>query len=316
MLSEKFKDSFKLILNELSPKFYLKFLKSRYFITNNMNIYPIKEYHADGTFATMWDNPPDYYEKWRASQKYNDEGMPLHAPDGSNKASAVPIVQYGLCEYGYYIHNHKDEHLQRAIQTADWLVRHQAENGGWCYEYDFAHPRVGVTIKAPWICGMAQGEGVGFLARMYKLTGNETYRECAEKALQPMEMPVEDGGVLREWNGYKFYEEYPASIPTLTINGFMYCLVGLHDFYELCGSEKALRLFDEGYRTLIKILPLYDSENTSYYDLTHITNAPRKPQVAGKYDPLHVALLQIIDLMHPHDLLKFYAKKWSWGLLS
>ena len=63
MLSEKFKDSFKLILNELSPKLYLKFLKSRYFITNNMNIYPINEYKADGTFATMWDNPPNYYEK-------------------------------------------------------------------------------------------------------------------------------------------------------------------------------------------------------------------------------------------------------------
>ena len=42
MLSEKFKDSFKLILNELSPKFYLKFLKSRFFMKNNINKYTKK----------------------------------------------------------------------------------------------------------------------------------------------------------------------------------------------------------------------------------------------------------------------------------
>ena len=60
MLSEKFKDSFKLILNELSPKFYLKFLKSRYFITNKMNSNPKKEKQTEGTFATQGANTPAY----------------------------------------------------------------------------------------------------------------------------------------------------------------------------------------------------------------------------------------------------------------
>lgn len=317
MFSKRFKDSFKLILNQLSPSMYLKFLKSRYSITNNMNVYLVKEYDPAGTFVTMWDSPPEYYKKWKSEQCFSADGVPLHAPDGSNQASAVPIVQYGLCEYGYYIHTKQMEHYDTAVQVADWLVKNQCENGGWLYEYDYHHPRVAETIKAPWICGMAQGEGAGFLARMYKLVGKGEYLHAAEKALCPLEVPVEAGGVRRQWGEYPFYEEYPTPTkPTLTINGFMFCLIGIHDYYALCGSMKAKQLFDEGFRTLIKILPLYDSENTSYYDLSHITNSPRDPQTAGKYDPLHVALVQTLNLIEPNDVLCYYAEKWSWGLIK
>lgn len=317
MLSKKFKDTFKLCLNQISPSLYMEFLKTRYSVTNNMNMYLVESYDPAGTFTTMWDKPPKYYQKWLSEQHFDSEGMPMHAPDGSNKASAVPIVQFGLCEYGYFLHTKDEKHLENANKVADWLVRHQADNGGWLYEYDYYHPRVEETIKAPWICGMAQGEGVGFLARMYNLTKNPAYRAAAEKALEPLEITVEDGGVLRYWNGMPFYEEYPTpNKPTMTINGFMFCLVGISDYYRICGSKKAKRLFDKGYETLISILPYYDSENTSYYDLSHLTNIPRAPHPAGKYDPLHVTLCQTLNIINPHEVLRFYAEKWSWGLVK
>ena len=143
------------------------------------------------------------------------------------------------------------------------------------------------------------------------------YRDVAEKALEPLETTVEDGGVLRYWNGMPFYEEYPTPTrPTMTINGFMFCLVGLSDYYRICDSQKAKALFDAGYETLIKILPYYDSENTSYYDLSHLTNIPRAPHPAGKYDPLHVTLCQTLNIIRPHKVLRFYAEKWSWGLVK
>lgn len=310
------KDSFKLILNEISPSLYLRFLKTRYLITNNMNIFLVRKYDPAGTFVTMWDTPPKYYYKWRDAQHYNEEGMPLHSPNGEAKASAVPIVQFGLCEYGYYIHTKEEEHFELSIKTADYLVKHQADNGGWLYEYDLLHNPTGQTIRAPWICAMAQGEGTGFLARMYKLTGREEYRNAAERALLPLETPVEKGGTFRSWNGNSFYEEYPTPVPSLTINGFMFCLVGIYDYYSICGSEKAKKLFDEGYSSLLKMLPYFDSENTTYYDLSHITCAPRKQVLAGKYDPIHVMLVQTINMIRPHEILRFYTEKWSWGLIK
>ncbi len=316
MFSKHFKDSFKVILNQLSPDLYLKFLKSRYSITNNMNIYIMDGYDSAGTFATMWDTPPKTYEKWVGEQTFNEEGVPLHAPDGSNLTSTVPIAQYGLCEYAYYIHTKGQKHLENAKRTAEWLVKHQGCNGGWYYEYDFLHPCSGTTIKAPWICAMGQGEGVGFLARMYHLTGNEEYKVIAENALIPLELPVERGGTRRVWHGCVFFEEYPTPVPSFTINGFMFCLIGVYDFYKLCGSNKAKILFDEGYSSLIKMLPYYDSENTTYYDLSHITCPPRKPQCAGKYDPLHVMLVQTLNIIKPNPVLRFYVEKWSWGLIK
>jgi len=312
-----FKDTFKLMLNQLSPKLYIEFIKSRYFVINNLNIYAINNYNSKGTFPTMWDNPPRHYKKWIKSLVLNDEGVPMHAPDGSNQISAVPIIQYGLCEYGYYTSTNENKHFDEAIRIADWLVINQAENGGWLYNYDYFHPRAEETIKGPWICGMAQGEGVGFLSRIYHLTGVEKYKACAERALQPFEVKVEDGGVLRHFNGLPFYEEYPTPTKgTLTINGFMFCLIGLYDYYILCQSEKAKILFEQGYESLIQLLPYYDSENMSYYDLSHITNSPRKPHPAGKYDPIHVMLLQVLNVINPNVVLSFYANKWSWGLLS
>ena len=310
------KDSLKLILNQLSPKLYIKFLKSRYFITNNMNIYLLNSYDPAGTFVTMWDTPPEYYQRWKASLHYNEEGIPLHTPNGENKASAVPIVQFGLCEYGYYIHTKDKEHLELAKKIADWLTLHQAENGGWLYEYDLDHKPTGQTIQGPWICAMAQGEGAGFLGRMYHLLGEEKYRESAEMALTPLEKQVEDGGVRRNWNGNIFYEEYPTPSPSLTINGFMFCLVGIYDYAALCNSQRGFELFEEGYNSLLRMLPYYDSENTTYYDLSHITCPPRKPVLAGKYDPIHVMLVQMLNLIKPHPVLRFYTEKWSWGILK
>ena len=93
-------------------------------------------------------------------------------------------------------------------------------------------------------------------------------------------------------------------------------MVGLSDYSRICGSEKAKKLFDEGYETLIRILPYYDSENTSYYDLSHLTNIPRAPHPAGKYDPLHVTLCQTLNCIRPNEVLRFYAEKWSWGIVK
>ena len=104
MFTKKFKDTFKLCLNQISPKLYMEFLKTRYSVTNNMNMYLVADYQADGTFVTMWDKPPKYYKRWLSEQHFDSEGVPLHTPDGRNIVSAVPVVQFGLCEYGYFLH--------------------------------------------------------------------------------------------------------------------------------------------------------------------------------------------------------------------
>ena len=76
-------------------------------------------------------------------------------------------------------------------------------------------------MHPPFGSAMVQGEAIALLVRGYLLTQDEKYLECAEKALQPYETQVEDGGVLRYFMGMPFYEEYPTPTPSLVLNGFI-----------------------------------------------------------------------------------------------
>ena len=51
----------------------------------------------------------------------------------------------------------------------------------------------------------------------------------------------------------KFYEEYPTTKGNYTLNGFMFTLVGLYDYYKVTGNELAKELYDDGIETLKEI---------------------------------------------------------------
>ena len=44
-------------------------------------------------------------------------------------------------------------------------------------------------------------------------------------------------------SGYLWLQEYPASSPDYTLNGFMFASIGLYDHYRATGDRRALELF-------------------------------------------------------------------------
>lgn len=314
---KKLKDIFKLFLNVISPKAYIKFLKFRYFIVNDLTIRPIEEYSAYGVFPTMHTSVPKYYCKWISSRVFDDNGIVLWEKYGKLWYNPVQIIQFGLSEYGYYINNKKEEHFMRAIAAAKWLVDNQEKDTGkWLYHFDYFVETSKETLIAPWACAMAQGEGIALLVRIYTLDKKSEYLDTAIRAMYPLNIPIEEGGLQANIFNMPIYEEYPTKVYSHVLNGFMFCLIGLHDFYELCGNDLAKRLYETGIETVKKILPLYDSEYTSYYDLGHITCSPHNARIATKYDPIHVNLLQTINIFEHDEVIEFYSKKWARGLLG
>lgn len=314
---KKFKEIFKLFLNVISPKGYIRFLKWRYFIVNDLTIRPINKYSANEAFPTMHTSIPNYYSKWISSRVFDEDGIVLWENDGKMWYNPVQIIQFGLSEYGYYVNNKNEEHLKRALKVANWLVNNQEETTGkWLYHFDYYVETTQETLIAPWSCAMAQGEGIALLARMYILEGKMEYLDTAIRAMKPLDIPIEEGGLKADIFGMTIYEEYPTKVYSHVLNGFMFCLVGLHDLYELCGNKEAKRLYDTGIETLKRVLPMYDSEYTSYYDLGHITCSPHNPRVATKYDPIHVNLLQTLNVFEHNDVIDFYVKKWSRGIID
>jgi hypothetical protein len=136
---------------------------------------------------------------------------------------------------------------EAAIRAAKWLVSKQRPDGTWAYAFDNPLAWAGTAVRAPWVSGMAQGQALSLLVRVWRITGDDAYLDAGRKALASFSVPVEEGGVLRVWRGHPFYEEYPTTErPTLVLNGFLFALVGLHDYAAETGDAEARQLWREG----------------------------------------------------------------------
>ncbi|WP_404334444.1 D-glucuronyl C5-epimerase family protein [Planococcus rifietoensis] len=311
------KELAKLGLSAVTPNYYIKFLKWRYFVINDLSIKDINQYDYTSTFPTFYDKPPKHYQRWLKSLKFDDTGIVMYQKDGKYYYNPVQIIQFGLSEYGYYMSTKNEKHYKNFFRIVDWIVTNQEEESGkWIYYFDFYVATSKETLKSPWSNAMAQGEAMSLLSRAYSLNPQEVYLNTAIKAMKPLDTEIENNGLKSFIFNMPMYEEYPTMTHSHVLNGFMFCLIGLHDLNQVSKNSKALELYNEGILTLIRILPLYDSEYTSYYDLGHITCPPHAPRGANKYDPIHVDLLQTLNVYEKSEILDFYAVKWSRGVLS
>ena len=206
-------------------------------------------------------------------------------------------------EEGYRNGNESCKHL--LLNCADWLVDNAVYHDNYTiWEYNFPWQKYNMT--PPWRSGMAQGQGIQTLTKAYNLTGDERYLKVAGTSLNSFYIEVEEGGVtLKENNGW-WYEEYAdenGANPRV-LNGMVFALLGIHEYYELTGDENAKYLFDKGIIALKDHLFDYDAGDWTYYD------AFGNPASKG-YHHIHVRQLsQLYDLTND-PIFKEYHNKWK-----
>lgn len=226
----------------------------------------------------------------------------------------VTIAQYGLQQFTYWSARGDRTSLHRAVLQAGWLVSNQDRTtGAWAYNYPFGVGGMSETLQPGWISAMAQGQAMSLLARIYSVYPTKSaYRTVALRARWPFRRKVSDGGVLAEFHGYPHYEEYPTkSAPTLALNGFQFCLVGLWDMVQVIPNLEISDLFDRGYESLVYQLPFHDAVSTSAYHLGHLTKAPRAVHHANHYHRVHVMLLNVLHAMRENSVVAFYRDRWA-----
>lgn len=130
--------------------------------------------------------------------------------------------------------------------------------------------------------------------------------------MKPLFTPVKEGGAYREFAGLPFYEEYPTKKPSMVLNGFIYTLFGLYDLGSCSCKDSvvASKMFEAGYNTLVKLLPLYDGGFCSRYSLSHITVFPNYNS-NPLYHPIHVNQLIAINSIRRSPVLEYYIKEWK-----
>jgi hypothetical protein len=228
---------------------------------------------------------------------------------GGKYYNAVAVVMIGEEHYANWQFTKEGRYFQYFINCCESLLENLKLKelngltfGVWEYYYPWSY-----NLKPPWISGLAQGVGIQIISRAYKLSGEEKYLKAAKYAFNAFLVEVKDGGVTykdgeNEW----WYEEYVGKDGEISrvLNGMIYALLGIHEYFVNTGDREALIVFERGVRSLKRNLNRYDSGWWTYYDDLGM--------IATKsYHIVHLNLLKgLYEITHERFLFEIY-QKWS-----
>ncbi|EQB38980.1 MULTISPECIES: D-glucuronyl C5-epimerase family protein [Virgibacillus] len=250
-------------------------------------------------------------ENW--SVEFHD-GIPKTVYPFGTYFNPSTIAQYGLQHYSLYLKNKDEQSKQKFLSVAAWFLQNQNSQGGWAYQFDHAYyPSRLEKLKAPWYSSIGLGMAMSVLARASYLTKNTTYQNKALQATSIFQTSSNDHGILAKFEGkYSFYEECPTNPPSYILNGFMFALIGLYDLHKQTGNRQAGMLYEDGVRTLKRMLPLYDLGNRTAYDLTHYTTDGGYPNIASwGYHVTHIHLLAALNSVKKDPKMSETLQRWK-----
>ncbi|NVM01840.1 MAG: hypothetical protein HWN67_05870 [Candidatus Helarchaeota archaeon] len=200
------------------------------------------------------------------------------------------------------------------LDLSNWLLKNKKNRRDlFVWEYDF--PVYGFSeneIDKPWISSLAQGLAISVLLKAYELTNDDKYLEATKKALKAFSIPISEGGILyldTKDQGW-WYPEFGYKNPPFALNGFVFSLLSLHEYYEFMKSidpilsDKAKDLFNRGVLELKTHLEEFDAGYGTYYDL-------RGLKASLKYHKLHVWQMQQLYSKTKEEIFKEFHDRWD-----
>jgi heparosan-N-sulfate-glucuronate 5-epimerase len=222
----------------------------------------------------------------------------------------IAIAQWGLGNYDIWRRAGKLSRRENLLTASYWLCKHLEQNSKsvwvWQHHFDWEYRQ---RLKAPWYSGLAQGQGISLLLRAYKETNEQRFAESAERAFTSFCRPVAEGGVaFTDECGDLWFEEYIVSPPTHILNGFIWAIWGVYDYFLVTGDPAAGELFERSVNTLRRNLPHYDLGFWSLYE----RSGTWMPMVASPfYHRLHIVQLQVMHRLTGDEFFAEYAERWQ-----
>lgn len=220
------------------------------------------------------------------------------------------IGEYALACYQRYLEEKDGGLLDRFLCQLDWFVANQRERGQgqfivWPYLFDWHG-----DLSAPWISCLSQSLAISVLVRGYLITGKSDYLDMAAKALGSFQVGLEQGGVARsDTDGNLFFEEAPTAEPSTILNGFVFGLWGVYEYWQVSGSPQAEDLFQAGSSSLARTLARYDLGIWSRYSLRR--GRFGLPDIASRfYHELHIVQLEVLGSLTGEPVFLQFAERW------
>ena len=245
------------------------------------------------------------------SMEFDDHGiiMMSHYVDDENAGthyySPVKIAHYALAAYNDYALNGDEKNLQ----IFNLHIRFLKENYALFNDRDdlvvwltpSTNPKYNIPIN--YKSAIVQGLIMSALVRAYLVNGDSQALDLANKSVNILDIPVEEGGLLAQSKWGPMFEEYPCLPYSHVINGFMFCLIGLYDLYLIDKNNSVKQKFDVGISSLIKTFDDWILPYWSKYDLWDISNDKKVNLATRHYHFLHVDQLDILSQMSGKDEL-------------
>ena len=253
-----------------------------------------------------------FREKADYAGHYDSESIPMldYRGEIGLQYNPIAVAQWGLANYNQFCETREEIRAQKTLKAANWLCDHLEQNPHglwvWNHHFDWDYRE---TLKAPWHSGLAQGQGVSLLLRAHAYTGDNKYAQASERAFAALARPIGEGGVLFEDEEKNLWiEEYLVCPPTHILNGFMWALWGVFDFWRARADSPAKQIFDRGVNTLVRNLRRYD---TGYWSLYEQSGTRLKMLASPFYHQLHIVQLQVMAQLTGKTEFAKVAERWE-----
>ena len=224
----------------------------------------------------------------------------------------ISIGQYGLAIWDTYLRTQSETDKKRFLNIAEWFFNNKTEDSKLGYYWLTDVEKPAYRIKRPWKSAFSQSRAINIMLRAFQLTNDDKYEVASSNALKLFQYSVSDGGITTFLKEGPFYEEYPADVPVLVLNGHIFALCGIYDFIRTHShSEEAKNLFEKGINSLEKLLPKYDMGFWSKYSLCEADFHPEADPSTIGYHHLHIIQLNLLNKLTGNKIFEQYADKWS-----
>ncbi|MDZ7724810.1 MAG: D-glucuronyl C5-epimerase family protein [candidate division KSB1 bacterium] len=247
---------------------------------------------------------------------FNDDGIPIipsyiDVKDRRMIYYPISIGQYGLAIYHTYLASGADDDRKRFLNIARWFydnrIREPERGTFWLTDV----PKPEFKINEPWPSAFAQSRAISILLRAFQMTEHEPYLDVVKDALNIFAVPADQGGVTTFTDYGPFYEEYPASFPTMVLDGFFFSMCGLHEYMRAVDDpEPAAALFESGLDSIKKWLPEYDLGFWIRYNYCRQPFYPDPDPATIGYLRLVNTQLRLFYTLTGDTVFQEFAEKW------
>ncbi len=258
---------------------------------------PWQLYNRDGVIVV---------KKLRLRDHYKIELATLFPEEDKEETFYHPVV-IANCILGHYnlsVDNKDPRHLDIFWDNIRWL-EHNGLKYNNCLLFPFPYGLEQFNPEPNWVSGMYQGQILSCFARAYYLTKDQKYLNYCDWIWNSFELE------LGKKYGFKFedhyglwFEEAPKLPANHILNGFIYALWGIYDYFLVSGKKELEQTWSRGIQTLLNAIKDYDLGYWSLYDLSGTITS-------YYYQKVHVIQLLALYKQTHHEIFREFAEKWD-----